>query len=129
MIFLHMIIKHTHTKKQSEQQVVVTAAVSHWRAQRNLLFGAQRPTIRTHRYCMRSGGFGISLTARAPIQRAAGYIRGGLRGRHHKGPNYFNFIGFSENIIKIMGWRPPQELAPPPRRSSGSTPVYFGNFC
>ena len=37
MIFLHM-ITHTH-KSTSEQQVVVTAAVFHWRAQRNLLFG------------------------------------------------------------------------------------------
>ena len=39
------------------------------------------------------------------------------------GQDFFNFIGFSENIIKILGWRPlPQGLTPPPRRSSGSAP-------
>ena len=35
--------------------------------------------------------------------------------------------GFQENIIKILGRHPPQGLAPPPRRSSGSAPESLQN--
>ena len=36
------------------------------------------------------------------------------------GPNSFNFMQFSGKIGKIVCWRPPGELAPPPRGNPGS---------
>ena len=37
------------------------------------------------------------------------------------GPNSFNFMQFLGNFGKIVCWRPPGELAPPPRGNPGST--------
>ena len=36
------------------------------------------------------------------------------------GPNSFNFMQFLGNFGKIVCWRPPGELAPPPRGNPGS---------
>ena len=36
-------------------------------------------------------------------------------------PNSFNFMQFLGNFGKIICWRPPRELAPPPRGNPGST--------
>ena len=40
------------------------------------------------------------------------------------GPNSFNFMQFLGNFGKIVCWRPPGELAPPPRGNPGSATVY-----
>ena len=39
------------------------------------------------------------------------------------GPNSFNFMQFLGNFDKIVCWRPPGELAPPPRGNPGSATV------
>ena len=36
------------------------------------------------------------------------------------GPNSFNFMQFMGKFGKIICWRPPGELAPPPRGNPGS---------
>ena len=41
------------------------------------------------------------------------------------GPNSFNFMQFSGKIGKIICWRPPGELAPPPRGNPGSATDFF----
>ena len=64
----------------------------------------------------------LKLSAQFTFQEVVNKFSGGSKGRGAPpmDQNFFNFIGFSENIIKILGRRPPQGLAPPPRRSSGS---------
>ena len=44
------------------------------------------------------------------------------------GPNSFNFMQFSGKIGKIICWRPPGELAPPPRGNPGSATVITSFF-
>ena len=39
------------------------------------------------------------------------------------GPNSFNFMQFLGKYGKIVCWRPPGELAPPPRKNPGSATV------
>ena len=54
-------------------------------------------------------------------------LSGGSKGGHEGrmlppgGPNSFNFMQFSGKYGKIICWRPPWELAPPPRGNPGST--------
>ena len=40
-----------------------------------------------------------------------------------RGPNSFNFVQFLGKFGKIVCWRPPGELAPPPRGNPGSATV------
>ena len=49
----------------------------------------------------------------------------GARGMHAPpgGPNSFNFMQFLGKFGKIVCWRPPGELVPPPRRNPGSATV------
>ena len=48
----------------------------------------------------------------------------GARGTHAPpGPNSFNFMQFLGNFGKIVCWRPPGELASPPRGNPGSATV------
>ena len=44
----------------------------------------------------------------------------GTQGTCPRGPNSFNFMQFLEKFGKIICWRPPGELAPPPRGNPGS---------
>ena len=52
----------------------------------------------------------------------SGGSKGGRRGRAPSpgGPNSFNFMQFLGKIDKFVCWRPPWELAPPPRGNPGS---------
>ena len=47
------------------------------------------------------------------------------------GPNSFNFMQFLGKFGKIVCWRPPGELAPPPRGNPGSATgsATLGNKC
>ena len=57
----------------------------------------------------------------------SGGSKGGAQGMSPPpGPNSFNFMQFSGKYIKIICWRPPGELAPPPGGNPGSaTGLYF----
>ena len=44
------------------------------------------------------------------------------------GPNSFNFMQFLGKFGKIICWRPPGELAPPPRGNPGSATAEPCNF-
>ena len=46
-----------------------------------------------------------------------------LRGA--RGPNSFNFMQFLGKFGKIVCWRPPGKLAPPPRGNPGSATVDY----
>ena len=49
----------------------------------------------------------------------------GAQGTHPPGgPNSFNFMQFLGNFGKIVCWRPPGELVPPPRGNPGSATGY-----
>ena len=48
-------------------------------------------------------------------QKAVADLRGGARDA-----NSFNFMQFSGKYGKIVCWRPPGELVPPPRENPGS---------
>ena len=55
---------------------------------------------------------------------------GGSKGGHvppPRGPNSFNFMQFLGKFGKIVCWRPPGELAPPPRGNPGSATAF--NCC
>ena len=41
------------------------------------------------------------------------------------GPNSFNFMQFLGKFDKFLCWRPPGELAPPPRGNPGSATVTY----
>ena len=45
------------------------------------------------------------------------------------GPNSFNFMQFLGKFGKIVCWRPPGELAPPPRGNPGSATGLNGIHC
>ena len=47
--------------------------------------------------------------------KVSGGSKGGHEGRPPGGPNSFNFLQFWGKFGKIVCWRPPGELAPPPR--------------
>ena len=56
------------------------------------------------------------------IPICSGGSKGGARdARPPGGPNSFNFMQFLGKFGKIVCWRPPGELAPPPRGNPGST--------
>ena len=48
--------------------------------------------------------------------------------RAPQGPNPFNFMQFLVKFGKIVCWRPPGELAPPPRGNPGSATVNGHNI-
>ena len=50
-------------------------------------------------------------------------LRGGARDSRPRGPNSFNFMQFLGKYGKIVCWRPPGELAPPPQGNPGSVTV------
>ena len=56
------------------------------------------------------------------IINSIGGSKGGREGRAPPpgGPNSFNFMQFLGKFGKIVCWRPPGELAPPPRGNPGS---------
>ena len=45
---------------------------------------------------------------------------GGSKGTTPRTPNSFNYMQFLRKFGKIVCWRPPGELAPPPRGNAGS---------
>ena len=53
-------------------------------------------------------------------------LRGGVTDA--PGPNSFNFMQFSGTFGKIVCWRPPGGLAPPPRGNPGSTTDFIKYF-
>ena len=59
------------------------------------------------------------------VDFSSGGSKGGARdARPPRGPNSFNFMQFLRNFGKIICWRPPWELAPPPRGNPGSATVF-----
>ena len=56
----------------------------------------------------------------------------GSRGRKgrapRRDPNSFNFMQFLGNLGKIVCWRPPGELVPPPRGNPGSATARGGDM-
>ena len=70
------------------------------------------------------GGFLVSCQRRQPYTVAD--LHSKILDAPPRGPNSFNFMQFLGKFGKIVCWRPPGELAPPPRGNPGSATATQG---